>query len=187
MPVGIGVGAAVIGAGATIVASDKASGAQTKAANTAAATERANAEMNNKLARDMYGWNAARLDPYSSMGLAAGDAYMGILLGDQAGHTGSGWAPMPGTAAPAPTTGTTPIPGTTPAPSATPAPSGGTPLSQLAGRYAEANALAPAVAAPAPAPSALAPIVAQQAQAAIAAGADPAAVAARAASMGVQL
>lgn len=98
MPIGIGTaiagGAAILGAGATIYASSKASHAQTKAANQAAQTEQNVATQNNDFAKQIYAENAARLDPYSNMGLAAGDAYMGLLLGSAPTTTGSpnGWA-----------------------------------------------------------------------------------------------
>jgi hypothetical protein len=51
----------------------------------------------------MYNANASRLDPYSTMGLAAGDQYMGLLLGDAPAHgqpAGSGWAPVIGNPGP---------------------------------------------------------------------------------------
>jgi hypothetical protein len=99
VPVGATIGAAVIGAGATVIGSSKASKAQTQAANQAAGDQLAVAEENNQLARDMYDANATRLDPYSDMGLQAGDAYMGILLGTNHTQPGSattnGYATIP--------------------------------------------------------------------------------------------
>jgi hypothetical protein len=79
MPIGATIGAAVVGAGASIYSSSKASKAQTSAANDASQIQLQVADENNQLARDMYAANAARLDPYSSMGLAAGAEYMGLL------------------------------------------------------------------------------------------------------------
>jgi hypothetical protein len=79
MPIGATIGAAVVGAGATIYGSSQASKAQTSAANDASQIQLQVADENNQLARDMYAANAARLDPYSSMGLAAGAEYMGLL------------------------------------------------------------------------------------------------------------
>lgn len=156
MPVGAVIGAAVVGAGATVASGAMASHAQSKAADQASATQQQVASENNQLARDTYAQNASRLDPYSQMGVAAGDAYMGLLLGDKNGKAdGSGWATAPSAASVA-----------TPAPNNALAPFGGLPST--------------------PTGSALSPVVAQQAQQAIAAGADPAAVRARAASMGVQ-
>lgn len=211
MPVGAVIGAGVLTAGATVATGAMASHAQTSAANNAADISLATAQENNALARDMYNANASRLDPYSAMGLAAGDEYMGLLLGDAPAadsHAGSGWAPVAGT--PTPTTGGTGT-GTTPTPA--PATYSGPSLTQILamkddgipGNYEAAmnaynswyashpstgsgSALAPfGAAAPQPAPSALSPVVAQQAQQAIAAGADPAAVRARAAQYGVPL
>jgi hypothetical protein len=93
MPIGLGtaltVGAGVLGAGATIYGASQASHAQTQAANTAAGTELAVAQENNALAQQIYGENAARLDPYSQMGLPAGaefNALLGIAVPAGAAH-----------------------------------------------------------------------------------------------------
>jgi len=84
MPIGISagaatIGAAVIGAGAGIYSSSQASKAQTQAAQTASSDELAAAEQNNALAAQIYNANAARLDPYSAMGLPAGGEYNALL------------------------------------------------------------------------------------------------------------
>jgi hypothetical protein len=216
MPIGATIGAAVIGAGAGIYSSSKASHERTSAANTAAGDQMAVAEENNQLARDMYDANASRLDPYSNMGLQAGDAYMGILLGPNhtqaGGTTANGYAtiPTPHNLGSGSGSGTGSGTGSAAAPS----------LSQIMamqndgvpGNYASAlsayyaahpptsaqiaamkndgipgNYAAATAAAAQPSSSALAPVVAQQAQAAIAAGANPTAVAQRAAQYGVGL
>lgn len=208
MPIGIGtaigIGAGVLGAGASIYASSKASSAQKSAANTASNDQLAVSQENNQLARDMYNANASRLDPYSTMGLAAGDEYQGLLLGPAASHASNGWAPV------VPSGGTS-APGTTPT---TPAYSGPSLIQimamqhdGIAGNYAAAmaaynaahqggdtplvglggSALAPFAGSAPPSGSALSPVVTQQAQQAIAAGANPQAVAQRAASYGVRI
>jgi hypothetical protein len=79
MPIGATIGAAVVGAGAGIYSSSQASHAQTQAANQASSTELAVAQQNNALAQEIYGQNAARLDPYSAMGLPAGGEYNALL------------------------------------------------------------------------------------------------------------
>lgn len=110
----------MIGAGAGIYSSSQASHAQTSAANTASNDQLLVANENNQLARDMYAANASRLDPYSTMGLAAGDQYMGLLLGEAPQHgqpAGSGWAPVIGNPGPA---------GSAAHPTPTPAPGTGT-------------------------------------------------------------
>jgi hypothetical protein len=138
MPIGATIGAAVVGAGASIYSSSQAGHAQTSAANTASNDQLLVANENNQLARDMYNANASRLDPYSTMGLAAGDQYLGLLLGDapRPGQpAGNGWAPVLGNPGPNGTpanptpngTGTTPGAGGTP----TPAPYTGPTLDQI--------------------------------------------------------
>lgn len=79
MPVGATIGAAVVGAGAGIYSSSQASKAQTNAANTAANDQLAVASQNNALTTNMYNSNAARLDPYSALGLPAGGEYNALL------------------------------------------------------------------------------------------------------------
>lgn len=79
MPVGATIGAAVIGAGAGIYGSSQASKAQTQAAQTASNDELAVAQQNNALAAQIYNSNAARLDPYSALGLPAGGEYNALL------------------------------------------------------------------------------------------------------------
>lgn len=178
MPVGATIGAAVVGAGATIGAGAMASNATKSAANTAADTQLQVSQQNNQLARDEAAAAQARLDPYSSMGLDAGDEYMGILLGHAPSHS-TGTSPNGYVAYPAPTT--TPSAG---------ALSGynGPSLDQIMAMQHDGipgnfkSALAAYAAAQ---PSAA--TVQQHAQAAIAAGADPAAVAAHAAQYGVTL
>lgn len=87
MPIGVG-GAALIGlggaaltAGAGIYGASKAAKAQNKAADQASDTAYNTANLNNQLARDMYGANAARLDPFASNGLMASNALTDMLLG----------------------------------------------------------------------------------------------------------
>lgn len=109
MPVGAVIGAGVLTAGATVATGAMASHAQSQSADQAANIQETVANENNQLARDMYTANASRLDPYSSMGLAAGDEYLGLLLGHapSSGSTaGNGWAPVTGTSHPTPTAGT---------------------------------------------------------------------------------
>jgi hypothetical protein len=77
MPVGVGIGTAVIGAGGAILGGQ----AQKSAAKTAAKAAEQGAAVNDKLIRDIYGENASRLDPYHSYGLEAGGALMDLLLG----------------------------------------------------------------------------------------------------------
>jgi hypothetical protein len=199
MPIGIGTavagGAALLGAGATIYASNKASSAQTQAANQASDVSLAVANENNQLARDTYNANAERLDPYSRMGLAAGDEYTALLLGDAGSAHSHGYAPVGGT--PAPGTGTIGATVGSTQPAYT-----GPSLTQILAMKDDGiphnyeNALAAYNAAQQPGagsqPSALAPFaspvsVTQQAQQAIAAGADPTAVRARALQYGVRL
>jgi hypothetical protein len=79
MPTGATIGAGVIAAGGAIGASALSSSAQTSAANQASSTELAVAQQNNALAQEIYGQNAARLDPYSAMGLPAGGEYNALL------------------------------------------------------------------------------------------------------------
>lgn len=79
MPVGATIGAAVVGAGAGIYSSSQASKAQTNAANTASSGELAAAQANNALTASIYNSNAARLDPYSALGLPAGGEYNALL------------------------------------------------------------------------------------------------------------
>jgi hypothetical protein len=188
-----------------------AGNAQQDAANQASDVSLAVAQDNNALARDMYSANAARLDPYSTMGLAAGDQYMGMLLGHAptSGSAGNGWAPVVGNSHPS-----TPTPGSTGSTGAPATYTGPSMLQILAmkddgipGNYQSAlnaynawyashpqggvtSALAPFAAAPTTpvsSPAVNPQTIAQQASAAIAAGADPAAVRARAASYGVHL
>lgn len=92
MPVGAAIGSAVVGAGGAILSSK----AQKKAAGQAADASYETAQLNNQLARDIYGGNAARLDPLAARGYTAGGALMDLL--------GFG----------TPAAGTTPTPGTTP-------------------------------------------------------------------------
>jgi hypothetical protein len=215
MPIGATIGAAVIGTGASIYSSSKASHAQTQAANQAAGDQMAVAQENNQLARDMYDANASRLDPYSNMGLEAGDAYMGILLGPNHTSPGStttnGYATIPtphtlgsGGSGSGSGSGSS---GPLTLPDIMPMQNDGIPgnyASALTAYYAAHPptaaqiaamkndgipgnyAAATAAGAQAPASSALTPVVAQQAQQAIAAGANPQAVAQRAAQYGVQ-
>jgi hypothetical protein len=215
VPIGIGTaitaGAAVLGAGATIYAGSQASHAQTSAANTAASEQQAVADENNQLARDMYDANASRLDPYSNMGLQAGDEYMGLLLGPNhtapGGTTTNGYATIPqpqklGTGSSSSGSGSAPTLSQVYATRTDGIP--GDYQGALAAYYAanpptqaQVDAMRndgiPHNAAIAqgyvvqPSSSALAPIVQQHADAAIAAGADPAAVAQRAAQYGVML
>jgi hypothetical protein len=79
MPIGAVIGGAVIAGGASIAAGSMASHAQSKAADTAAQTAANNTASNNALTEKIYGENASRLDPYSTMGLSAGNEYMGLL------------------------------------------------------------------------------------------------------------
>lgn len=79
MPVGATIGAAVIGAGAGIYGSSQASHAQSQAAQTASGDQLAATEQNNQLATNIYNANAARLDPYSAMGLPAGGEFNALL------------------------------------------------------------------------------------------------------------
>jgi hypothetical protein len=116
MPVGATIGAAVIGGGASIYASSKATKAQQNAAGQAADTSLQVAQENNQLARDMYAKNEAHLAPTERAGHIAGDELLGLLLGPApagtATTTTNGYfslAPPPA----APTTGgttTTPTP-----------------------------------------------------------------------------
>jgi hypothetical protein len=120
MPIGAVIGAGVLTAGASIYTGSKAASAQKSAANNASDTTLQVASENNQLARDMYAENASRLDPYSNMGLAAGDEFMGLLLGHAptTANAGNGWAPVKGVNTPAATptpttggTGSTPVTG----------------------------------------------------------------------------
>jgi hypothetical protein len=79
MPIGATIGAGVIGAVGAVGASAMSSHAQSQAAQQASGTEMAVAQENNDLAREIYGENAARLDPYSQMGLPAGAEYNALL------------------------------------------------------------------------------------------------------------
>lgn len=176
MPIGATIGAAVVGAGAGIISSSNASSATQHAADQASATEQNVANQNNQLARDMYAKNEGHLTPFMNAGMAAGDEYLGLLLGPEASHKSLGWYPVAGTA-PTTTTPTTGATGTT-APATTP-------WSSMT-HISPANALSPLLGSQsAPAASALGGIVAQHAADAIAAGANPAAVAQRAAQYGV--
>lgn len=154
-----------------MVASDHASSAQTNAANQAAATEQNVATQNNQLARDMYAKNEGHLTPFMNEGMAAGDEYMGLLLGPEGSHKSLGWYPVPGTTPTTPATGSTP-----------PAAQSWSDMTHIS----PTNALLPMLGSQSsPAISALGGIVAQHAADAIAAGANPAAVAQRAAQYGV--
>ncbi len=83
MPIGAVTAAVTVG-GAVL-----SSSAQKKAAKKAAGAAKDNTAANNALAREMYGNNAARLDPYSANGMRASNALTEMLLG-----------PAPATAAP---------------------------------------------------------------------------------------
>lgn len=213
MPVGATIGAAVVGAGAGIYSSSKASHAQTQAADQASNIQLQVADENNQLARDMYDANASRLDPYSNMGLQAGDEYMGLLLGPNHTQPGSktpnGYATIPtpqhlGTGS-STGSGASGASGPSTLADVLATQHDGTPgnfQGALASYYAAHPPTAAEVAAMkndgiphnaaiagqyVQSSSALAPTVVQQAQQAIAAGADPRAVAQRAAGYGVAL
>lgn len=69
MPIAIAIaGAAVIGAGASIISSNKA-----------ASTAKGVATQNNALQQNIYNQNAARLDPYGQRGNVAGDRINALL------------------------------------------------------------------------------------------------------------
>jgi hypothetical protein len=85
------VAVAGITAAATIGGAVLSNKAQKKASKQAANVAQNTAAANNTLARDIYGQNAARLDPYSARGQQAGGALMGLL----------GYGSPPPTAAPA--------------------------------------------------------------------------------------
>jgi len=115
MPIGISagaatIGAAVLGAGATIYGSSQASHAQTEAAQTASNDQLAAAQQNDALAASIYNANAARLDPYSALGLPAGGEYNALLgiASPAAASPSTAPAPLP-TVGPTgqPTTGST--------------------------------------------------------------------------------
>lgn len=97
MPVGAVIGGAVIAGGGAVAAGALGAGAQKDAAHTAADTAAANAAANNALQREIYGENAARLDPFAANGLAASNALSGLLLGGRS-------AVNPATPTPAPST-----------------------------------------------------------------------------------
>ena len=73
---------------------------QSKAASRAADTSLAVANQNNALARDIYGQNAARLDPYSNTGLQANNALAALygIGGGAQQQTLPGYGPQTGTA-----------------------------------------------------------------------------------------
>lgn len=74
----MGIGS-IIGGVASIGGSILAGNAQKKAANKAADTSLQVAQQNNALARDIYGQNTARLDPFAARGNVAGNAIMELL------------------------------------------------------------------------------------------------------------
>jgi type II secretory pathway pseudopilin PulG len=82
------VAIAGVTAAATIGGAVLSSKAQKKAAGQAADTSAAATAANNALARDIYGQNAARLDPYAAGGMRAGNMLQGAL-----GLGGGGAAP----------------------------------------------------------------------------------------------
>jgi hypothetical protein len=90
MPIGATIGAAVVGAGASIGGAVLGAGAQRDAARTASDTAAGAAASNNALSREIYGYNAARLDPTVQSGLRAGGALNGLLLGPAPAGTGGG-------------------------------------------------------------------------------------------------
>lgn len=79
MAIATGLAIAGITAAAGIGGAVLSGKAQKKAAKTAAGVADRTAEMNNALARDIYGQNAARLDPIWSGGMHAGNVLRGAL------------------------------------------------------------------------------------------------------------
>lgn len=79
-PLAVAAVGAAVGIGGAVLSSR----AQTRAANTAANTAEQNTAANNALAREMYGNNSARLDPYAANGMAASNVLNGMLLGTTA-------------------------------------------------------------------------------------------------------
>lgn len=141
MPIGaiVAGGAALVGAGASILSSSKAAKAQKEASQTAADTTLQVAQENNAFAQQMYDQNAGRLDPYSNMGLAAGGDLMSLLLGPAPNGSWSKSA-TPATTPTAPTSPTAPgapvgsgvTPGAGPQGGPVHTPSGGLPGNQTA-------------------------------------------------------
>lgn len=98
MPVGVGIGTAVLGAGAGIYSASKSAHAQSKAADKAANVELQVADKNNAFAQSIYTQNEGHLTPFINMGGAAGDELMGLLLGKAPGSTSTtnnGWYTPP--------------------------------------------------------------------------------------------
>lgn len=90
------LGSAAIGVGGSMLSAN----AQKKAANKAADTSLQVAQQNNALARDIYGQNTARLDPFAARGNVAGNAIMELLgfgpgTGGQQSFGPSGAVPQP--------------------------------------------------------------------------------------------
>ncbi len=85
MPIGvgtaIGIGGAVLGAGAGIYSASKQAKAQKQAAQTASDTSLQVAQENNQLFRDIYGQNLQIASPFYNNGLLAGNALTDLLLG----------------------------------------------------------------------------------------------------------
>lgn len=92
MPPAIAV--AGITAAASIGGAVLGAGAQKKAASQAADAQKESSAEQIAFAKDVYASNAARLDPYSSMGLPAGGVLAGLLFGG----TGTGTATPTGPA-----------------------------------------------------------------------------------------
>lgn len=116
MPVGATIGAAVIGAGASIYSSSQASSAQSHAAQTASDNSLKVAQTNNAFAEHMYDRNSANLTPAITRGNTAGDALMSMLLGPAPISSGGTGTTTPVTGSPTPTPTPTPTPAPTPAP-----------------------------------------------------------------------
>lgn len=79
MAIGTTLAIAGIGAAAGIGGAILSGKAQKKAAGQAADAATGAAQMNTALARDIYGQNAARLDPFARGGMVAGNALQGLL------------------------------------------------------------------------------------------------------------
>lgn len=85
MPIGIGtaigIGGAVLGAGASIYSASQAGKAQNKAASTAASVAANDTAQNNQLYKDIYQQNTALASPFLNSGYAASGALTDLLLG----------------------------------------------------------------------------------------------------------
>jgi hypothetical protein len=95
MPLGAAIGGAVIGAGGNILASSQASKAQSKAAQTAADSSLAVAQLNNQTFKDTRNQNLAIAAPFYNNGVVAGNALTDLLLGTHSFDPSAVGSPTP--------------------------------------------------------------------------------------------